>query len=114
MVETIITAAITAIVVRVIEIMFNNLPKIKKTIKLAIQQHKKKAMMEKGTVFFGGLPIFTSPNGYLYTISDEQKSIYCADCYKPEHNLEHKLVHLKKTGRKLYVCPVCNKEYKAK
>ena len=109
MVETIITAAITAILVRVIEIMFNNLPKIKKTIKLAIQQHKKKAMMEKNTVFLGGVPIFPSPNGYLYTVSDAKKSFFCADCYKPDH----KLVQLKKTGYKKYTCPACNKIYKA-
>jgi len=109
MVNIIITAIITAIVTLSIERIFNNFPKIKNTIKLAIQVQRKKHMIEKGTEWSGGFPIFKSPKGYLYTVSDVQKSLYCADCYKPDL----KLIRLIKTGRKKYICPACKKEYKA-
>jgi len=67
-------------------------------------------MIEKGTIFTGGMPIFKSPKGYLYTVSDDNKSLFCADCYKPDL----KLIRLEKTGYKKYICPACNKEYKSK
>jgi len=108
MVVEIITAAIITIVTLSIGKIFNILPKIAKTIKLQIQLCKKKHMMEKGTEFSGGLPIFKSPKGYLYTVSDDQKSLYCAGCY----NQNSKLIRLEKKRRKVYVCPVCNAEYK--
>jgi hypothetical protein len=61
--------------------------KIGHTIKLAIKLHKKKRMMEKGSVSFNGLPILLSPKGYLYTVSDVKKSLFCADCYKTSSRL---------------------------
>jgi hypothetical protein len=78
------------------ERIFNNFPKIKNTIALAIKQHKKKAMMEKNSEILFGMPIFKSPNGYIYTVSDVKKSLYCGKCSNSPSNL----VPLKKTGCK--------------
>jgi hypothetical protein len=109
MVKEIIIEIIKAAVPFVMVWIFcSMLPKIKKTVKTAMLKHKKKRMMEKNAVPLGGMPIFTSPNGYLYTVSDDKKSIFCADCYASNS----KLIPLEKTGRKKYACPSCNKEYK--
>jgi len=104
-IEGIIVAISSGILIKLI---CTNFQKIKRTIILAIKLIKKKQMYEKGTVFEGGVPIFKSPYGYLYDMSGDKKIFFCADCYNAKH------VRLVKTGCKKYVCPVCNKEYKAK
>jgi len=76
MVATIITAIIVAIITLLIGKFFSILTKIAKTIKLQMQLCRKKHMIEKNTEFSGGIPIFKSPKGYLYTVSDVQNPCF--------------------------------------